>query len=75
MKRYFFAVLLLWVGVSIISRAQPAPAGFNSGSPEDAGMSSLRLEMAGELIDRYIEEGKLPGGVFIVARYGPIVLI
>jgi CubicO group peptidase (beta-lactamase class C family) len=57
----------------LILTAQPILSGFASGTPEDAGMSSLRLQMASELIDQYIEEGKLPGGVFMAARYGQVV--
>lgn len=63
----------LFLGLQIILFAQQVPQGFASGIPEDAGMSSLRLQMASELIDQYIEEGKLPGGVFMAARYGQVV--
>ena len=31
--------------------------------------------MAGKQINRYIDEGKIPGGIFILARYGTIVFI
>jgi CubicO group peptidase (beta-lactamase class C family) len=73
MKKFVVLVFLL-LGLQIILFGQKAPSGFTSGTPEDAGMSSLRLQMASELIDQYIEEGKLPGGVFLVARYGQVVL-
>jgi CubicO group peptidase (beta-lactamase class C family) len=70
-KSVVFVSLLL--GLQIILFAQLIPSGFTSGTPEDAGMSSLRLQMASELIDQYIAEGKLPGGVFMAARYGQVV--
>lgn len=72
MKKTFLLVSL-FLGLQIMLLAQKVPTGFTSGTPEDAGMSSLRLQMASELIDQYIEEGKLPGGVFMAARYGQVV--
>lgn len=72
MKRMTLLVLMLfWVGV--ISHAQIFEKGFLSGNPEEVGMLPDRLEMASRLIDQYVEEGKLPGGVFMLARYGQIV--
>ena len=68
-----FVFVSLFLGLQIMLLAQKVPHGFASGTPENAGMSSLRLQMASELIDQYIEEGKLPGGVFMAARHGQVV--
>ena len=53
--------------------AQVQKKGFTAESAAGVGMLSHRLQMASELIDRYVDEGKLPGGVFLAARYGQIV--
>ena len=41
--------------------------------PEDVGLSSERLERIGPWMDSYIEAGKLPGGLALVARHGQVV--
>ncbi len=66
-------LLVFWFSSLYVVQAQVASYGFNSGDPAEVGMLNHRLEMASDLIDRYVDEGKLPGGVFIAARYGQIV--
>ncbi|MFZ5429373.1 MAG: serine hydrolase domain-containing protein [Bacteroidota bacterium] len=69
-------LFLLWIsGWVLLTGAQNAGNGFLTGQPEDAGMSSMRLQKAGELIDQYIADGKLPGGVFMAVRYGQVVFL
>lgn len=72
MKRKFFSTLLiLFFTLGIV--AQEPVAGFLTGTPQDAGISPERLQRLDDLIGKYIDEGKIPGGVFLVARYGQLV--
>ncbi|NQV58692.1 MAG: beta-lactamase family protein [Alphaproteobacteria bacterium] len=41
--------------------------------PEDVGLSSERLDRIGPWMDSYIDAGKLPGGLALVARRGQVV--
>lgn len=41
--------------------------------PEKAGMDSERLENIDSFIQKYIDDKKVPGGVFLIARKGNIV--
>ena len=53
---------------------QPAVAtGFTRASPEDVGMDGAALARLGETLDRYVEAGRLSGGVLLIARSGRIV--
>jgi CubicO group peptidase (beta-lactamase class C family) len=49
--------------------AQELPAA----RPEEVGMSSERLERVTEALDRYVDEGRLPGAVVQVVRRGRLV--
>jgi CubicO group peptidase (beta-lactamase class C family) len=40
--------------------------------PEAVGLSSERLRRLGEALNGYVKEGKLPGGVVLVARRGKV---
>jgi len=42
-------------------------------APEDVGMSSARLGNVSRLVRRYIDDGRLPGALSLVARRGRIV--
>jgi CubicO group peptidase (beta-lactamase class C family) len=42
-------------------------------APEDVGMSSAGLSNVSRLVQRYIDEGKLPGAISLVARRGQVV--
>ena len=42
-------------------------------APEDVGMSSSRLQNVSRLVQRYLDDGKLPGAASLVARSGRIV--
>lgn len=43
--------------------------------PEDVGLSSDRLERLSAVLDKYVEDGRLPGGVALVARRGKLVYL
>lgn len=48
-------------------------AGLPMAAPEDVGMSSERLDRIGVAMQRYIDDGLVPGTVTLVARHGKIV--
>lgn len=41
--------------------------------PEEVGMSSARLRNVSRLVQRYIDDGRLPGAISLVARRGKVV--
>jgi CubicO group peptidase (beta-lactamase class C family) len=41
--------------------------------PEDVGMSSARLDNVSRLVQSYIDDGKFPGAISMVARRGKVV--
>jgi CubicO group peptidase (beta-lactamase class C family) len=43
--------------------------------PESVGLSSERLQRLSDALQQYVEEGKLPGGVALVARRGKVAYI
>lgn len=53
-----------------VALAQPLPV---AKSPEEAGFSSKRLEIARQAIRANVETGRVPGAVLLVARDGKIV--
>ncbi len=61
----FFLILFF----ASISNAQV----LQENNPEKAGMNALRLEKLDNFIQKYIDEEKVPGGVFLIARKGNIV--
>ena len=42
-------------------------------APESVGLSTGRLDRIGEALDRYVDEGRLPGAVAMVVRDGHVV--
>jgi CubicO group peptidase (beta-lactamase class C family) len=46
---------------------------FLEANPEEAGMSSERLENVCRLVQGYVDSGKLPGAISVVARRGKVV--
>lgn len=68
--RLFLAAALLAVGPAVLG-AQSLPRAV----PEDVGVSSERLDRLSDALARYVEEGRLPGAVALVARYGRIVFL
>jgi len=43
--------------------------------PEEVGLSSARLEQLGSVLEQYVEDGRLPGAVALVARRGRVVYL
>ena len=72
MKNFNFKLLfvsLIFVCSGITTNAQI----LKETKPEQAGMSTERLEMLDDFIQKYIDDKKVPGGIFLVARKGNIV--
>ena len=84
-----FAVLVLWFSlVSVVpsqtaTHSKPAPAGApraaaatgSTAVPEDVGLSSERLERIASAIQKSIDDGRIAGGVSLVARHGKIAYL
>ena len=45
----------------------------NTTTPEEAGFSSSRLGRIGGVMQSYVDQGKLAGGITLVARHGKVV--
>jgi CubicO group peptidase (beta-lactamase class C family) len=50
-----------------------APETLVEAVPEDVGISSARLDNVSRLVQRYVDEAKLPGATCLVARRGRVV--
>jgi len=60
-------------GMLSLAAALPAAAqSLEPVKPEDVGLSSERLERIGQVFNREIDQGKLPGAVVLVARKGRV---
>jgi len=68
-KQSLIYSLLLILLLSSFASAQRLPMA----TPEDAGMSSERLDRINPLMQKYVDEGKLAGVLTMVARKGKIV--
>jgi CubicO group peptidase (beta-lactamase class C family) len=76
---------LLAVGVTFQTASTPAAAqsvASSSGSaanvaasPEDVGLSSERLQRIANVIQKSVDEGRIAGGVALVARHGKIAYL
>ncbi|MDH5590792.1 MAG: beta-lactamase family protein, partial [Gemmatimonadota bacterium] len=67
MGTLFVSLVLLCFGSGIRAQAlRPA-------APEEVGMSSDRLHRLDRALTSYVESGRLPGGVILVARDGRVV--
>ena len=60
-------LIFFWMGTTL-SFAQPLP----SGEPISIGVAPDRLHKIDAFISKYMEEGSMPGGVFLIARKGKI---
>ena len=63
------SAVLLAVALAVPSAAGGVPAG----KPEEAGMSTERLQRIHQAMERHIEAGEISGAVTLVARHGKIV--
>lgn len=72
MKKFLFSALILFI-VAACSCENYDRTQLVEAKPEEAGFSPARLALADSLINEYIENNWLPGGVFLLARHGKIV--
>ncbi|NQU85986.1 MAG: esterase, partial [Mariniphaga sp.] len=61
---YTFSLLIIFTFVY----CQPAGSNLEIVTPESVGFNSSRLELIDQHIQSYINEDKVPGGVFLIAR-------
>lgn len=66
------AALVLGPGLSRGATAKPVP---KAAPAAQAGVSAARLERLKTELRRYVADGKLPGGVVLVARRGKVALL
>jgi CubicO group peptidase (beta-lactamase class C family) len=71
MKSKFITSLLL-ISIFFIN-CQGQGTLLTTGIPENVGMSYETLTKIDELVEKYIADGKVPGGSFLVAKEGKIV--
>jgi CubicO group peptidase (beta-lactamase class C family) len=64
-------LLALVAGAAMVS-GQSAAGPVGVSAPEEVGLSSERLERIAEAVQKSIREGRLAGGVALVARHGKI---
>lgn len=72
MKRQLFSLLFL-LTIAVLTFAQSAKGGLAQAAPAEVGMSAKRLALLDAHIQKYIGEGTMPGGVFLIARKGKTV--
>ncbi|GAB1265001.1 serine hydrolase domain-containing protein [Aurantivibrio infirmus] len=61
------------LAISSLAFADSVDPGLKTTKPERVGMSSERLERIRPAMQRYIDEGLVPGTVTLVARHGKVV--
>jgi len=61
------SIAALWAAAAALAQGLPSAA------PESVGMSAQRLARIGDAFKKEIDQGKLPGSVFLVARKGKLV--
>jgi CubicO group peptidase (beta-lactamase class C family) len=74
-KRGTIAALLAAVLV-LPACAQPAAVGTSllpQATPAQAGFAAERLQRLGPVLQQYVTDGRLPGGVVLIARHGKVV--
>jgi CubicO group peptidase (beta-lactamase class C family) len=68
------AMILASAGLLATMLPLPSTAGqMSTGKPEEAGMSTERLQRIHQAMERHIEAGEISGAVTLVARHGKIV--
>ena len=73
MKRQLLS-FFFFLSIAFIAFAQNSiEEGLRDALPAEVGMSAKRLALLDAHIQKYIGEGTMPGGVFLVARKGKIV--
>jgi CubicO group peptidase (beta-lactamase class C family) len=69
-KRLAFGLVL---SIASLAAAGSWAQGLPAAAPESVGMSAQRLARIGDAFRKEIDQGKLPGAVFLVARKGKLV--
>lgn len=72
--KIFILLLSILLPVSISLLGKGPDRGLPQAKPEQVGMSSARLHMARELIEKAVADKQIPGAVLLVARKGKVVL-
>ncbi len=70
MKRFYLVLIL---ATFFLISCLPESSVLTESSPEMAGMNSEKIELINNHIQTYINDNKVPGGVFLIARKGKIV--
>ena len=63
------ALITIWMAAQVPARAAELP----TSTPEAEGMSADKLAKVGEIMNRFIKDKKIAGGVVLVARNGKLV--
>ena len=73
--RHFRTLLPLLAALLFCAPAVPQAIAqsFTPASPEEAGVSSKRLARIDAVLEKYIEEGRLPGAALVIGRRGHVV--
>lgn len=74
-KHVALAAALAAAGLSTAAAAQTAPDPLPRAQPAEVGISAERLARIGEVLNRDIADGKLPGAVVAIARDGKLVFM
>ncbi len=72
-KRLSVAAVLTVTAVTLLCSVAVFAQGLPAAAPESVGMSGPKLARIGEAFKKEIDQGKLPGAVFLVARKGKLV--
>jgi len=65
--------ILLCLVLAILAGCSPQEIKLLTAKPEKVGMSSERLNRIKPVMQRYVDENKLPGMITMVARHGKVV--
>ncbi|HEX7792334.1 MAG TPA: serine hydrolase domain-containing protein [Afipia sp.] len=72
-KRLSMSAVLTFAAAALLCSAVAFAQGLPAAAPESVGMSGPKLARIGEAFKKEIDQGKLPGAVFLVARKGKLV--
>ncbi|MEO8755544.1 MAG: serine hydrolase domain-containing protein [Casimicrobiaceae bacterium] len=72
-KRLSASAALTFVAATLLCSVAAFAQEFPAAAPESVGMSGPKLAHIGEVFKKEIDQGKLPGAVFLVARKGKLV--
>jgi CubicO group peptidase (beta-lactamase class C family) len=75
MKPRFVRAFVSVVFVSALFASSLCAAALPRGTPEEVGLSSQRLAQLKPVLQSYVDAGRLPGSVTLVARRGKVVFL